>query len=213
MRKFVCNICSYVYDEAKEGQKWEDLPEDWVCPLCKASKENFREEGNAAEEKAVVKQVEMTEDMKALNVLEMSILMSNFAKGCEKQYMTEESEYFLKLAEYFKSATPKKEEVSIEELVALVYKDLEEAYPYVNQVASGHADRGAMRALVWGEKVSKILGVLLARYEKEGKKMLENMGVYVCTICGYIHVDEVLPEICPICKVPNYKFEKIEGRA
>ena len=36
-----CNLCGYVYDEEKEGTKFEDLPEDWTCPLCGASKSDF----------------------------------------------------------------------------------------------------------------------------------------------------------------------------
>lgn len=43
MSKFVCSVCGYVYDEAEEG-KWEDLPQDWVCPLCGVAKEEFTEE-------------------------------------------------------------------------------------------------------------------------------------------------------------------------
>ena len=51
MKKYVCSICGYVYDEAKgdpdngiaPGTKWEDLP-DFVCPLCGADKDVFEEE-------------------------------------------------------------------------------------------------------------------------------------------------------------------------
>ena len=39
--KYVCQICGYVYDEEAEGVKWEDLPEDWVCPRCTAPKSAF----------------------------------------------------------------------------------------------------------------------------------------------------------------------------
>ncbi len=50
--KYVCNLCGYVYDEElgapdegiKAGTKWEDVPEDWVCPLCGATKEDFSPE-------------------------------------------------------------------------------------------------------------------------------------------------------------------------
>ncbi len=50
--KYVCNVCGYVYDEElgaesegfKPGTKWEDIPDDWVCPLCGVSKENFTKE-------------------------------------------------------------------------------------------------------------------------------------------------------------------------
>ncbi len=39
--KYVCGVCGYVYDEEKEGTKWEELPADWRCPVCKAPKEKF----------------------------------------------------------------------------------------------------------------------------------------------------------------------------
>lgn len=41
MKKYVCQVCGYVYDEEQEGVKWEELPEDWVCPLCGVGKEQF----------------------------------------------------------------------------------------------------------------------------------------------------------------------------
>lgn len=49
MKKYVCDLCGWVYDEAAgdaehniaPGTKWEDLPADFVCPLCGASKEEF----------------------------------------------------------------------------------------------------------------------------------------------------------------------------
>ena len=39
-KKYVCKVCGYVYDEAKEG-KWEDLPDDYKCPICGVGKEKF----------------------------------------------------------------------------------------------------------------------------------------------------------------------------
>jgi len=41
MSKYKCDLCPYVYDEKKEGKKWEDLPEDWICPECGATKDFF----------------------------------------------------------------------------------------------------------------------------------------------------------------------------
>ena len=32
-----------IYDEAEEGTSFEDLPDDWTCPLCGAGKEDFEE--------------------------------------------------------------------------------------------------------------------------------------------------------------------------
>lgn len=40
MKKWICVICGYVYDEAKLG-KFEDLPADWACPDCGAEKASF----------------------------------------------------------------------------------------------------------------------------------------------------------------------------
>ena len=40
--KYECTLCGYIYDEEVEGVKWEDLPDDWTCPLCGASKEDFQ---------------------------------------------------------------------------------------------------------------------------------------------------------------------------
>lgn len=42
MKKYVCELCGYVYDEEAEGVKFEDLPEDWACPLCGAGKSEFK---------------------------------------------------------------------------------------------------------------------------------------------------------------------------
>ena len=47
--KYVCDVCGYEYDEANgdpdngiaPGTKWEDLPEDFVCPLCGVGKAAF----------------------------------------------------------------------------------------------------------------------------------------------------------------------------
>ncbi len=43
MKKYICKLCGWVYDEAEQGTKWEDLPEDFVCELCGAGKEDFEE--------------------------------------------------------------------------------------------------------------------------------------------------------------------------
>lgn len=42
--KYICNVCGYIYDEEAEGKKWEELPEDYECPLCGVGKEEFSKE-------------------------------------------------------------------------------------------------------------------------------------------------------------------------
>jgi rubredoxin len=41
MAKYECTACGYVYDEDAEGTKFEDLPDDWVCPVCGVDKSFF----------------------------------------------------------------------------------------------------------------------------------------------------------------------------
>ena len=219
MKKMICSVCSYTYDESKgipeagiaPGTKWEDLPEEWKCPLCGAGKEAFREQ--KAEAAANTHELEKLHVEKELSAMEMSIICSNLARGCEKQYMPEQSEAFRKLADFFKGKAEPVKDASVKKLLELVGRDLEIGYPYGNAVSSEKPDRGALRCQVWSEKVTVMLQSLLKRYEAEGENMLRNTGVYICTICGFIYVGDAAPELCPVCKVPSWKFEKIEGRA
>lgn len=49
MKKYVCDVCGWVYDPAvgdpdngiAPGTAFEDLPDDWVCPLCGVGKDEF----------------------------------------------------------------------------------------------------------------------------------------------------------------------------
>jgi rubredoxin-NAD+ reductase len=49
MKQYLCDVCGYIYDEAKgdpdsgiaPGTLWEDIPDDWVCPDCGTSKASF----------------------------------------------------------------------------------------------------------------------------------------------------------------------------
>jgi rubredoxin len=52
MQKYVCEICGYIYDPVKgdpdgdipKGTAFEDLPEDWLCPICGSGKDVFTPE-------------------------------------------------------------------------------------------------------------------------------------------------------------------------
>ena len=53
MKKYVCTICGFVYDEEKglpdegiaPGTKWEEVPDDFVCPECGVGKDMFEVQG------------------------------------------------------------------------------------------------------------------------------------------------------------------------
>ena len=52
MKKYVCDICGWIYEEAlgdpdngiAPGTKFDDLPDDFVCPLCGVGKDQFSEQ-------------------------------------------------------------------------------------------------------------------------------------------------------------------------
>jgi rubredoxin len=52
MKKYICNICGYVYDPGvgdpengvKAGTPFEKLPDSWTCPVCGAAKSDFSPE-------------------------------------------------------------------------------------------------------------------------------------------------------------------------
>ena len=49
MKKYICDVCGYIYDPAigdtdagiKAGVAFESLPEDWLCPICSVGKDEF----------------------------------------------------------------------------------------------------------------------------------------------------------------------------
>jgi len=49
MKRYMCMVCGWIYDEAQgwpedgipAGTKWEDVPEDFVCPDCGVGKTDF----------------------------------------------------------------------------------------------------------------------------------------------------------------------------
>ena len=49
MKQYLCDVCGYIYDAAKgdpdggiaPGTPWEDIPDDWVCPECGATRAAF----------------------------------------------------------------------------------------------------------------------------------------------------------------------------
>ena len=52
MKKYRCTVCDWIYDPAvadpeggiAAGTAFEDIPNDWVCPVCGVGKEDFVEE-------------------------------------------------------------------------------------------------------------------------------------------------------------------------
>jgi pyruvate oxidase len=41
MAKYRCTVCNYIYDEDKEDKKFDELPDDWRCPVCNSPKSSY----------------------------------------------------------------------------------------------------------------------------------------------------------------------------
>ncbi len=217
--KYKCSICGYVYDETKEDVSFAELPDDWQCPLCGAPKAAFEPldeveaapapsvSANETEQPAAV----YDESMQELSAGQMAALCSNMARGCEKQYMPEEAALFNELAEWFTRHAPKVNDATVESVASQLQQNIND-YSEVNSICKQQGDRGAQRVLGWSEKATRMLSSLMNRYQREGDAMLANTEIWVCTVCGFVYIGETAPELCPICKVPSWKFNKIERR-
>ncbi len=209
--RYVCQVCGYVYDEDKEKIPFDELPKGWECPICHAPISEFKADLPKKEAKPVTVDTGAA-DIKKLSPGQLAAVCSNLARGCEKQYKPEEAALFTELADYFTAKTPPQKDATVESVAELLMQDSEE-YSEVRAVADQNSDRGAARICVWGEKVTRMLASLVNRYLEEGEAMFSGTDIWICTVCGFVYIGEEPPELCPVCKVPSYKFDRIEGRA
>ena len=210
MKKYRCTICGYIYDESKENVKFSDLPEDWKCPLCGAPKNLFEEIVEDNQTVEVTKETEViTEDndLRELSNDEIAYICSILAKACDKQYLEEEKGLYLELFEYFKSKDINNG--SINNLVEMFNNDanlLNDAFNIVNN----YDDSGAKRVLTWATKTNNIINSIIKNYSVKGIEYIKNNKIWVCDICGFVFIGDVPPQVCPICKVPNFKILEVE---
>ncbi|MGI5976681.1 MAG: rubredoxin-like domain-containing protein [Candidatus Limivicinus sp.] len=211
--KYICSVCGYVYDEEAEGVSFDSLPDSWVCPLCGAVKSDFEPEQTQEETEPVTApeaapQVE-EEDLQELSVSQLSALFSNLARGCEKQYKFKEAELYTEIANYFDRISPAAESCELKDLADKVAENIGTEYPALEAEAKNAGDRGALRAYTWSNKVTKIQQTVISRYLQKGEALLEHTNIWVCTVCGFVYIGENPPALCPVCKVPDWKFEKM----
>ncbi|MEG1850581.1 MAG: rubredoxin [Bacilli bacterium] len=220
MRKFKCSVCGYIYDEEKgipekgimPGTKWEDLPDDWTCPWCGATKDAFKEveDDNEAivinEESTIIN--EEDDVLREMSYEEISNICSSLAKACDKQYLEKETLLFSELSLYYKSKVKINNNETIEALMNENNNDLDVLFVTAKNTNQG--DRGVARALTWSEKSSLLMRSLLDRYNEDGIGFLENTKIFVCDICGFIYIGDTPPEVCPICKVPSLKILEVK---
>ena len=218
--KYRCGVCGYIYDEEKEGVRFEDLPDDWQCPVCGEGKEGFEpveedEPGPASAPAATAQAPEISaweaEELRELTAGQLRALCSNLQRGCGVQQLSREAELFGQIADYFESRTVARDNDGVATILSLINSDLME-YGDAKATAALMEDRGALRVLTWSEKVTLIMRTVLERYQKD-PSFLDHTGVYVCDICGFIYIGDDPPEFCPVCKVPGHMILRIQGGA
>ncbi len=222
MKKYVCSICGYIYDEAfgypegkiSPGMKWADVPSSFVCPLCGASKSEFNEQEEESSKPAAStsETISLPVDIN-YTAAELSAVFSNLAKGSKKQYKPEMAALYSELASYYIQKSEKLNNPDFESLKTLLQADLSSHFAFANEVAGKNHDRGALRALKWAEQVSKMINSHLKKVESSAADFLKETNVYVCDICGFIYVGDEKPEICPVCKVPSMKMTQVRRSA
>ena len=210
MKKYRCTICGYIYDEAKEKVKFSDLPDDWKCPLCGAPKSLFEE---VKEEKAEIKKeskvevIEEDDDLRELSNYEISLICSNLARGCEKQYLEEEKDLFVELSKHYEELESDKTG-SLDDVLDMVNSDIND-FSEAMEVFSKYDDRGAKRVVNWASKSTNIMKVVIDTYKEKGIDYIKNTKIWVCDICGFVYIGDNPPKVCPVCRVPSLKILEV----
>lgn len=206
MKKYECTICGYIYDDSKESVKFEDLSDDWTCPICGAPKSAFKE--IVEETKYIEEETEEQEELKELSNLEIAYICSNLAKACEKQYLEEEQKLFAELYNHYLNKE-KETKGTINKLAETINNDLNELKKAF-ELADKYQDRGAKRVLTWSSKSTNMMNIIINNYKEKGIDYIKNTKIWVCDICGFIYIGDVAPEICPVCKVPSLKILEVK---
>ena len=211
MKKYRCTICGYIYDEAKEKVKFVDLPDDWKCPLCGAPKslfEEVKEEKEEIKEESKVQIIEeVDDDLRELSNYEISLICSNLARGCEKQYLEEEKDLFRELSKYYEGLEEDKTG-SLDDVINMVNSDIN-SFSKAMEVFSEYDDRGSKRVVNWANKSTNIMKVVIDTYKEKGIDYIKNTKIWVCDICGFVYIGDNPPKVCPVCKVPSLKILEV----
>ena len=147
--------------------KFGDLPEDWKCPLCGAPKSLFEEvieeqkiqESEDKEDKNEIE--EDNEDLRELSNYEISLICSNLARGCEKQYLEDEEKLFRELAKHYEEKEQSKAG-TLNKVKDKITEDISKLSNAMN-VADKYHDRGAKRVITWATKTSNIMKYIYVR--------------------------------------------------
>ena len=206
MEEYKCGTCNY---QLTSGDRPENLPADWKCPKCRASKDAL-EQIKDTKEVAPILDPNLPKD---LSSGQLSALLGNLAKGCEKQGCTDEKELFQTLSDYYNGIITNKIGNGYDELDSLLGEETKTELPAAMDEAKSFGDRGALRALTWCKRSTLMVRSLLKNRVEQLAMIRAGKSVHVCQICGFVVVDDDPSDRCPVCGVPKNKIETVGGVA
>ncbi|MDW7681305.1 MAG: rubrerythrin family protein [bacterium] len=88
--------------------------------------------------------------------------------------------------------------------------EVEEMYPAYDAIAKLQNEKGAEQSIHYAIEAEKIHSKFYqdAKSKVQQGQDIDIKSVYICPVCGYTHIDDDLPEKCPVCQVSNDKFKK-----
>ena len=95
----------------------------------------------------------------------------------------------------------------LREMLAVLQEQRTDAYEEGRLAAEGAGNRGVLRTMTWGQKVTAIQAALVNKLLKKGPEAIgPEDGIHVCSACGFVIVKGQAPDVCPICKAPHRQF-------
>ena len=216
MVKYRCTVCGYIY----EGE----LPEDFVCPLCKQPASVFEkiEEEAPAESKNPYAGTKTEKNLMEAFAGERQARnkYTYFANVASREGYDQLAEIFLKTARNEQEHA----RVWFEELgnIGTTAENLKAAAEGENYEWTDMYDRMAKEADEEGfhdlaERFRKV-GAIEKAHEERYLALLNNVEMqkvfekaeetmWECRICGHLVIGKKAPEVCPVCRYPQSFFE------
>ena len=88
--------------------------------------------------------------------------------------------------------------------------EVEEMYPAYDAIAKLQDEKAAQKSIYYAIEAEKIHAEFYqnAKEKVQQGKDIDIKSVYICPVCGYTHIDDDLPENCPVCGLSSDKFKK-----
>lgn len=220
--KYVCKICGFIYDEATQDAKWNDLDTDWVCPVCKAPKEKFEAVAETSTSKYAGTKTEKNLMEAFAGESQARNKYTYFAEMARKEGLEQIAAIFEETANQEKQHAKMwfSEFHGIgatdENLEAAAAGENEEWTDMYARMAKEAREEGFEDLAIKFENVGKVERSHEARYLRLLKNYKEDKTFkgdapkgWKCRQCGFIYEGEEAPERCPTCGYPKAFFERM----